>query len=768
MSSRRSIGNTFHVTTVTDGTNGTNAFSVDLSNEMDSVACDNDMKTAAAFNIYSQIAAFYGVEDVTALCQIRYTSKPTNASLTLETSGSGTGSTSLTTTFQTISTKQWIRIHYDSGVSVSKRETLEVEIKHATYGTIALSIAVVGMKGGAIYNLVPSANAITHKKDGTYTPNVITCGSSKLDVATGTTSSNPSEATIKYSADGGSVTNYPSGGLTAGTNFTNYVTFFLYVNNTVVDKETVNIVTDGTNGTNGKDGNDGKDGKDGNDGAEGKGYKIFLKRDNKYTDVQWDTWGAIGYNDSYSKVTGDPDFTLCRVGDLFVVSGKSSDSGKNHTTTLKCSGVNVGVTPNVIYGTVVAHEHDGDDGQRGKAGRFYYFAGDWNSSTTYVMTDTQAPYVKASNGSFYMLDNAGNGGSNVNSTNQNPTNSSYGNGKPWSVMQSDHQYYIAKAFFGNYAQFGSAIINGDWMISTYGKKNGSTSNDYTSFDPSDPTGVSSSSHFAPNFCVDLKYGVCYMQDAYVKGSIFTPNFRLTAGNISSYATQRYDSAGFYYWDINLEETGLNLQIAPTSGSVIYINLPADAAHLGAEANIVCENYYVVIRNVYRCTQNINSMSFSKHHPMVYAGQKLKLRCLYINSSYRWVIEESVDHYCSRQPMIIGMGETYVPYYLNNSWHVGFDYQWAKAGSSFSISRDADGVYTVTLSSADGASFSAYCMICVYGIGYVYDTDDSPCKATLISKSTTSFKVATSDDDSRNEGAFGFVIFDYGRVNNYIV
>ena len=49
MSSRRSIGNTFHVTTVTDGTNGTNAFSVDLSNEMDSVACDRlPWKQAAA------------------------------------------------------------------------------------------------------------------------------------------------------------------------------------------------------------------------------------------------------------------------------------------------------------------------------------------------------------------------------------------------------------------------------------------------------------------------------------------------------------------------------------------------------------------------------------------------------------------------------------------------------------------------------------------------------------------------------------------------
>lgn len=748
MSSRRSIGNTFHVTTVTDGTNGTNAFSVDLSNEMDSVACDSDMKTAAAFNIYSQIAAFYGVEDVTALCQIRYTSKPTNASLTLETSGSGTGSTALTTTFQTISTKKWIRIHYNSGAAVSKRETLELEIKHATYGTIALSIAVVGMKGGAIYNLVPSANAITHKKDGTYTPNVITCGSSKLDVATGTTSSNPSEATIKYSADGGSVTNYPSGGLTAGTNFSNYVTFFLYVNNTVVDKETVNIVTDGTNG------------------AEGNGYKLYLTRNNLYTDTQWDTWGTIGESDSWTKRDGDADFTVCRVGDLFVVSGTSSDSGRNHSTTYKCTGVSTSTNPHRIYGTCVAHTHDGDKGSRGKAGRFYYFSGDWDSSITYRMTDTQAPYVKRGS-SFYMLDNAANGGVNTDSTDDDPLDG-YGNGNPWTPMMSDMKYYIAECFFGNYAQFGSAIINGDWMISTYGKKNGSTSNDYTSFDPSDPTGVSSSSHFAPNFCVDLKYGVCYMQDAYVKGSIFTPNFRLTAGNISSYATQRYDSDGFYYWDINLEKTGLNLQIAPTSGSVIYINLPADAAHLGAEANIVCENFYVVIRNVYRCTQNINNMSFSNHHPMVYAGQKLKLRCLYINSAYRWVIEESVDLYCSRQPMIIGMGETYVPYYSSNSWHVGFDYQWAKAGSSFTISRDADGVYTVTLTSADSASLSAYCMICVYGIGYVYDTDDRPCKATLISKSSTSFKVATSDDDSRNEGAFGFVIFDYGRVNNYIV
>lgn len=511
MSSRRSIGNTFHVTTVTDGTNGTNAFSADLSNEMDSVACDSDMKTAAAFNIYSQIAAFYGVEDVTALCQIRYTSKPTNASLTLETSGSGTGSTSLTTTFQTISTKQWIRIHYNSGVAVSKRETLEVEIKHATYGTIALSIAVVGMKGGAIYNLVPSANAITNKKDGTYTPNVITCGSSKLDVATGTTSSNPSEATIKYSADGGSVANYPSGGLTAGTNFSNYVTFFLYVNNTVVDKETVNIVTDGL------------------DGAEGKGYKLFLTRNGLYTDAKWNNYGTIGASVSWGKQSGDPDFLICRVGDLFVVSGISNDSEISHTATYKCTAV----SSELITGTCITHTHDGNAGSRGKAGRFYYFAGDWNALDSYVMTDTQAPYVKRGS-SFYMLDNAGNGGTNVTSTNQDPSNASYGNGKPWTAMMSDMKYYIAQAFFGNYAHFGSFIINGDWMVSQKGTLGGVYSEDYEKFDPAYPTVSVKTIHtvngeswydynFVPNFAVDGKAGFLQSVSGNIGGFEITNN-----------------------------------------------------------------------------------------------------------------------------------------------------------------------------------------------------------------------------------------------------
>ena len=510
MSSRRSIGNTFHVTTVTDGTNGTNAFSVDLSNEMDSVACDNDMKTAAAFNIYSQIAAFYGVKDVTALCQIRYTSKPTNASLTLETSGSGTGSTSLTTTFQTISTKQWIRIHYNSGVAVSKRETLEVEINHATYGTIALSIAVVGMKGGAIYNLVPSANAITHKKDGTYTPNVITCGSSKLDVATGTTSSNPSEATIKYSADGGSVTNYPSGGLTAGTNFTNYVTFFLYVNNTVVDKETVNIVTDGTNGTNGSDGKDGKD------GAEGYGLKLTLERSGRYSESSWNTWGTIGRSEPWGKIDGDSDFTACRVGDYFIVTGTSTDKGIRHTEQFRCTSVSA----NSIIGTCVSHVKDGQEGSRGRIGRFFYYVGTWTGDTvkTYIVNDAQAPYFKY--GSNYFVFNPETNGNYTESQMGTPSTSS----SNWDIMTNDFKYIITAALFSSFANLGSFIISEDWLISQNGTVNGSSSGAYTQFDKDYPnTNHYNSStgryNFIPNVAINGETGEVYMNSAFLRGQI---------------------------------------------------------------------------------------------------------------------------------------------------------------------------------------------------------------------------------------------------------
>lgn len=113
---------------------------------------------------------------------------------------------------------------------------------------------------------------------------------------------------------------------------------------------------------------------------------------------------------------------------------------------------------------------EADDGKPGHVGRWYYYAGDWASGATYTMQETQAPFVKRGD-NFYMLD-YGTSGAATGTTQLDPAsnyNPVSGQGsKPWTLMQSTMQYYIAQAFFGPYAHFGSFIINGDWMISQYG------------------------------------------------------------------------------------------------------------------------------------------------------------------------------------------------------------------------------------------------------------------------------------------------------------
>ena len=110
-------------------------------------------------------------------------------------------------------------------------------------------------------------------------------------------------------------------------------------------------------------------------------------------------------------------------------------------------------------------------GQEGHTGRFYYYAGEYDLTPGhYFMGETQAPYVKYGvdeNGKpqFWMLDFKGEEPVNFPA---HATDAPSDNSVSWTKMAAEQQYYIAKAFFGDYAQFGSFIINGDWMISTEG------------------------------------------------------------------------------------------------------------------------------------------------------------------------------------------------------------------------------------------------------------------------------------------------------------
>ena len=186
---------------------------------------------------------------------------------------------------------------------------------------------------------------------------------------------------------------------------------------------------------------------------------------------------------------------------------------------------------------------DGSAGRAGKTGRFFYYAKEYDGTPShYYMEATQAPYVKVGN-SFYMLDNGG----------EEPTLDAQGRWYPstgpgeagdtaWTLMSSQQQYYIARAFFGENAYLGSFIINNDWMISQYGTlyaKNGTPytidetgsgqgfdkDNAYTMFNPnypvtSDPNGI----NFCPNYAVDGKTGKTYQSNAYIRGTVMANLF----------------------------------------------------------------------------------------------------------------------------------------------------------------------------------------------------------------------------------------------------
>jgi hypothetical protein len=119
-------------------------------------------------------------------------------------------------------------------------------------------------------------------------------------------------------------------------------------------------------------------------------------------------------------------------------------------------------------------------GERGKTGRFYYYAGEFdanNNTDVFSVSDIQAPFFSHgtnevsglpnchlfdydTNGSYtmYRMWQISGGGN---------WNAGSWNNAPWAVMWNDQKYLITEAVFGNYAHFASAIITGDYLISQY-------------------------------------------------------------------------------------------------------------------------------------------------------------------------------------------------------------------------------------------------------------------------------------------------------------
>lgn len=279
--------------------------------------------------------------------------------------------------------------------------------------------------------------------------------------------------------------------------------------------------------------------------------------------------------------------------------------------------------------------------------------------------------------------------------------------------------------------------------------------------------------FMPWYAVDLLTGKTYQNDAMIRGSIFTPYLELTSSNIGNYSTTKHDSTyNFDYQELDIEKTGLNLQISAPTNPILYIALPAEERYLGAQANIMCTNYYLTMRGISRVIGASANVSYNLYNPMLYKGQKMQLKCIHDsdNDIYRWVIDAMQDYMTPIQPAIIAFGEISLAY-INGDWSL----TWMKSyGIYFTKSRIDTGKYRVTRPSGCTISMSdPDLLIMVYGKGYVFNSggsrmDGNPCKATLLSVATEYFEVATSDDDTMNDGEFGFTLHYAGRINAFIV
>lgn len=82
----------------------------------------------------------------------------------------------------------------------------------------------------------------------------------------------------------------------------------------------------------------------------------------------------------------------------------------------------------------------------------------------------------------------------------------------------------------------------------------------------------------------------------------------------------------------------------------------------------------------------------------------------------------------------------------------------KDNKTFSISRVSEGKYRMTIPSGWVGSTTDLLVIAT-GEGYSYGGDSSPVKASVVIESTTSILINVSDDASRNDGDFNFMIMN---------
>ena len=263
------------------------------------------------------------------------------------------------------------------------------------------------------------------------------------------------------------------------------------------------------------------------------------------------------------------------------------------------------------------------------------------------------------------------------------------------------------------------------------------------------------------------------KDAEVRGNFYTPYFTIDDNNINEASTGLVDSYEVAYKRIDLDKTGLNLMFCLSSrfgvgGEYIRVSLPVDEKYIGAEANIFCLGIHIILRNMLVLRGGGFDSTLEKFHPMLFYGQKVKLKCIKYNNEVIWVFDSTMNLQSPMESQIVAAYEYSVDFYPKG-WDISPTVTNSKINSRnpFEVKRKEVGVYRIEFPS-DFKYVALSLQIIPYGVGYALINGGKKsskfCKATILDKGLDYFEIGVSDGDSARDGNFGFIILDHSGIN----
>lgn len=217
---------------------GENAIMADFDNEMVNAALTSDGKVVSSQTWNTTVSMWYGTENLT-LDSITCT--PDTNLLCATDKNTGV-----------------VTISVSAGATLAATNTVKITIRATKNGqqySRDLSFTVAGVRGGAdgsdavLYSIIVSATSVSKDKNGNYSVSSVSCYRQK---SVGGVISTTTDGTLKYSIDGGAETTINNNTAISSGNFTKTLKFIFYVNDQIVDIETVPMLSDGKDGADGE------------------------------------------------------------------------------------------------------------------------------------------------------------------------------------------------------------------------------------------------------------------------------------------------------------------------------------------------------------------------------------------------------------------------------------------------------------------------------------------------------------------------------------